>query len=555
MVHSDFVTSASRESVIDCPWNLKLCEGIAATFVSAVTGTFTKPDHPCKHSWLDWLPKSGMERPWRTLYTSIIERLTVEPVAQTWERGQFKAPKLLRVVVPSARHRGKPILPDLPDELYLASEYTEHHVSRLKELRIDNISWNDAVDRLQADLLQPGSRLRTTPCKDSWHEAFADLFAPAFASDNKSMIATVRRIRNLAIIPLINGKQWSGAPEGVFGNVQKVYFAYTGSTPIPETISLRLLDRSASQNIKRRAFYKALGVEDCEKEMVFSKIRERHRTRPQYFDTIADLQYMYHQRYDSDDLKSWVWAPLQSGTATKAANKVFYLPSDGEFDMYQLVPLADRCYLSKILYDSEPPDVRVNEESWQKWLTRVFSATSHPLLIGNPSSSGNGHDLSPSLVIVLQDNPAKFLGTLRAHWSLYQRQAHLVAWDLRTRKVPCRSKSLLPLESTYLPTSEIINELARLGVKQSAIDLLDVSTGTLDEADYKSWRFLEDYGVDSKPGLHFYKNVICSKAGRNTDVEVGIIADIYQHMVRLVTIEDYDALRSANVFAYFEHTG
>lgn len=484
-----------------------------------------------------------MERPWGSLYTTIVEMLSTQPVARTWESLQWKAPGQLRIVVPCAIHRGLPILPDLQDEIYLAPGYTARHVSRLRELKAADISWDELVDRLQGDLLRPGSRLKTTLAADSWHEAFADLFLRIFETDVTTMVRTKQRIRKLGIIPLINGRQWTGAPGSSVGGSEKVYFSYTDQTPIPDLFNLRLLERSASQNLTRKAFYKALGVEECTRGTVFAKIQERHQTQPQACDTIDDFQYLYHQCYESDDLKSWIWAPLTTGTTIKAASKIFYLPTNGEFDMYQLLPSSNRCYLSKKLYDIEPSDILVNKESWRDWLARILSARSYPLLIGGPLGERNVYELSSSLQAVLKHIPAKFLGTLRAHWRIYQTLVHLVEDDLRSRLVPCMSGTSALLELAYLPTIDIMNEISRLGIEVDTVQLLSVTEGTLDEATYRSWKFLEDFGVTSRPNLMFYKVAIESKAGQTVDVDINVVADIYLQMVRMATIEDHDHLR------------
>lgn len=440
-------------------------------------------------------------------------------------------------------HHGLPILPDLEDEIFLAPGYTTRQVSRLRELGATNLYWDELIDRLQADLLRPGSRLKTTLATDPWHEAFAGLFLKIFETDETAMNRIKQRIRRLGIIPLLNGMQWTGAPGAGMGGSEKVYFSYTDQTPIPDLFNMRLLDRSASRNTRRRAFYKALGVEECTRSTVFAKIKESHQSQPPACDAIADLQYLYHQRYESDDLKSWIWAPLTTGSAIKAANKIFYLPTNGEFDMYQLVPSSNRCFLSKTLYDIEPSDVLVNNESWRNWLARSFLAQSHPLLIGGPSLNWNGHELSPSLQYVLKHIPAKFLGTLRAHWQIYQIRAHLVEKPLRACHVPCMSGTSAPLALAYLPTIDIMNEISRLGIEVDAVQLLSVTEGTLDEATYRSWKFLEDFGVTSRPNLKFYELAIESKAKQTTNVDVNVIADIYLQMVRMATIEDHDHFR------------
>jgi hypothetical protein len=73
--------------------------------------------------------------------------------------------------------------------------------------------------------------------------------------------------------------------------------------------------------------------------------------------------------------------------------------------------------------------------------------------------------------------------------------------------------------------------------------LLKVTDGTLDETGYRSWRFLEDFGVASKPDLEFYRKAIEDKSIQYIISDVDPVMKIYQCMARLATIEDYDDLR------------
>jgi len=222
-------------------------------------------------------------------------------------RRQFKSLLQVRDVPPAALHQGKPILPDLADDVYLASEYTFRHKQRLEELGLKRLAWSEVLDRLHADLVNGQSKLRTKDSADPWHEAFARLIITPLRARNSSLVTIRDRIKKLALIPLIGGNQWTGAPNTSLGGSKEIYFAFTGTTPIPKNLSLRLLDKTASQNQTRRLFYKALGVKDCPKETVFAMIKLRHSTVPFSDGFVDDLRYMYHQEYDLDDIKSWVY--------------------------------------------------------------------------------------------------------------------------------------------------------------------------------------------------------------------------------------------------------
>jgi hypothetical protein len=553
LIHSDFVTSASREGVDDCPWNEAICTGIAETFVSAVVNTFAKPNHPLRHSWLEYLPEAMVDRPWKSLYTLIIDSLATKPVAQTREQGMFKAPSQLRTLSRSMMYNEEPILPDLPGEIYLAPDYTLKHEKRLEELGVQSINRDQLIDRLQADLLRPQSKTKTTTATDPWHEAFASMFLPILA-DSEDFAAGLQqhRLKLLPIIPLIGNNQWTVAPSVSSGGSDQVYFAVTGLTPIPETISLRLLDQTASKNLKRKAFYTALGVKECPKETVFTKIEATHRGICTPYGIIDQLRYMFHQGYNPEGVKFWVRVPVTSGETIKALSHEIFFPSDGQFDMYQLVPQKSQAmyvFLSEALFDAELSTVRVDNETWREWLARATESRYYPRLKG--ASYFNGDiPLSSAMEAVLKHSPTKFLDMLRAHWDTYREDAVSVQKALRNCAVPCQSGSSNPLHSTYLPTFDILIEASRLKIDKNALPLLNLEDGTPEKPTYtlwkildQSWTFLEDFGAKSEPDLEFYGLAIKARSTAAKNPNLKEVAEIYKCMANLGTTQSYNAFQ------------
>jgi hypothetical protein len=504
-----------------------------------VSETFAKPDHHLRYSWLDYLPTKSTEHPWRSLYPNIVNALQTTAVVETLERKQLKVPTQVRDLLPCTLHLGQPIFRDLADEMYISRDYTPRQRIRLQELGLQYMNWSEIVDRLQADLVHLVSRTKTKKPTYTWHVSFAKLFLRAFTS-SKEFLTIQQRIRQLALIPLSTPYQWTGAPGATCGGSNKVYFACTGSTAIPETLSLRLLDRNASSNVTRRKFYRALGVEECSKETVFDAIKSAHRAQL-LRDPVDHLQFLYHQGYELEDSQSWVQISLTTGKIVQASSVDLYLPSDAEFDMFRLVPPDARFqFLSKATFNAEQPNVRVNDEDWKTWLARITGARYHPPL---SSTSMGHHTLASALKAVLKYNPAEFLNTLRAHWDEYQSDAHLVGQELRQCFVPCKSGFAKRLGTTYLLTPEIALGFESIGVSQNALPILSVSDEVLDEVTYRSWKFLEEFGVSSKPNLAFYIKAIKTKAGDEKGTDLDRIAEIYRCIARLATIQDYDNLR------------
>lgn len=137
-----------------------------------------------------------MEHVWKRLHKTVLSLLTMEPVVQTRKRRHFKLASQLRIMPSKTLHLGHPILPDLPNEMYLTAEYTVENIERLKELGLGAIGWKELISLLQADLVNPKSRLKTTDPTDTWHESFADLFKMALKEPESTYVNEAKqRIR------------------------------------------------------------------------------------------------------------------------------------------------------------------------------------------------------------------------------------------------------------------------------------------------------------------------------------------------------------------------
>ena len=214
-----------------------------------------------------------MERPWKRLYQDIIGALRTMPVLETWEQRNFKSPSELKRLPAVFLCQGEPMFQDLQEEVYLASEYNFVDAGRLRDLDIQTLSWSHILTRLQADLTRGTSRIRTRERNSPWYEAFAELMENGIKLKNIS-----KRLKTLALICLNKPNQWTGAPGESKGGLRRIYFPTTESIPIPNDIGLHLADDVASSNKKVKAFYEAMGVEVCPKEVVFAAFMINRRS-------------------------------------------------------------------------------------------------------------------------------------------------------------------------------------------------------------------------------------------------------------------------------------
>lgn len=485
-----------------------------------------------------------MEHLWQPLYQSIQGLLRTMPIIQTWEQRRFKKPSEVFRLLPVAIHEGAPLFRDLSEEIYLAPEYDSKHFDTLKNIGTANIHWDLFIDRLQQDLVRSDSYLKTKAYSDLWHQSCATSLLAVFNPRFRSREA---RIKRLAIIPLIGGNKWTGAPHTGSGSLSKLYFPTTEGVDIPEDVSLHLVERKACLNSKRKALYEALGVEECPRETVFTAIENFHKSHPKTISYASHFQYLFHFHSQPELLRPWIYVPIHCGYL-KPIPEALYFPSEQEYDTEELLPETvsgkDKTaqLLRKDFVAMVGPSVRYQNLSWKEWLERATGARYHPPLV-EKAPGVLRYKVSKVLRAVLEQNSQKFVGTMRAHWAEYKSDVHHVKSELRECKVPCNSGELFPLQSTYLPTPQVVSKLSSLGV-ESGFPLLKVPQ-PIDESNQIEWRFLEELGVHFAIDLNFYE-VALSKIvqligqGRMAPERA---KQLYINMTEVVTMQDSERLR------------
>jgi hypothetical protein len=484
-----------------------------------------------------------MEKPWNTMYGSIAKSIKAISVFQTWEQRRFRKPTELRLLPDFCLHDGHPILKDMPDEVYLAPDYLRFASTKiLQDLGIQNVYWDDILLRIRTDVTTPSSRIKSQSLDSPWFEAFAGLCTPLLESSQMSDLRNL--LKKQPLIPLSSPNQWTGAPGMRQGGLPNIYFPCTDTISIPKDIGLYLLNQDALAKPKVKRFFAALGVEDCPKELVFAKIRKAHSSKQEGYDFGSHLRYMFHNHDTPSDLRTWLLVPTDIGP--KDSGWKFYFSSDAPYDMEKLLSREIRLE-NKTKYgvvpadvlDLEPNDVSVKGRTWKTWLQEATGALYYPALVRKIHSETT---LSRGLAYVLDFNPEKFLGTLKAHWSGYQHDVSRVKSTLMECEVPCRSGHNVSLCETYLPTLAVLGKLQELSVSDASVSVLYIPDGDLDDDLHREWRFLEDFGVRSEPDLRFYKSVLLIMSSAK-DIGTRQTCSLYASIAKLATLGDHSELR------------
>lgn len=489
-----------------------------------------------------------MGRLWEPLYPSIKKLLGRSRVLRTWEKQSAKEPSQLRYVMPMSRYGGRPILKDLPDEVYLAPNYNYKHRAALEGLGVKNLDWDMKLDRLRADLVNPRSELKTRLPHDGWHEALAKMLLPTFESSN--LLRVANNIKRLAIIPLIgkNGvSRWTGAPGISAGGLDDIYFPSTESVPIPEDISLHLVERTAASGTNRKKLYSAMGVKDCLKQTVISHIQKSHRLvarpGPSIHDPISHFVYLYNFHPSPESIKEWVQVPVE-GDELRSTSKPLFFPSENEYDTQQLLPKEMRgqatdvaAFIIQSLLDAVPPDTRRKGLSWMEWLQKATGARFFPPL----TDTTRERSLSDTLFAVYKNNSTKFIGTLQAHWNEYSRTVYRVSSDLKALPVACESGEKISMESTYLPTPEIKAKLKQWNI-QFLFPLIKLPI-VLDSTNHREWVFLKELGVKASMDLEFFKIALTMLSHLIVYPNLNTVRQVYVLIAQHATMQHREDLK------------
>jgi hypothetical protein len=488
-----------------------------------------------------------MEHLWKPLYPKIRELLKDLPILQTWKGRIFKRPSELRYLTPDTLHRGAPIFDDLLNERYLAPEYGERN-KVLEEFGVQKIRWSDLLDRLEADLKNSHSKMRSLAPDDEWHVSCAALLLSGLEFEGIRQM-----IKRMAIIPLpgsSGGSQWHTAPTTKFGGLCMIYFPSTDGVPIPENLSLSLVEARAASIPKRAALFRKLGVQDCPRQTVIDKIRytQEHLSEGANHWNVppSHLRYLFHFHTNPESLRTWLVVPTEAGYLRKASHQLYFL-SDDIYHTQRL--LAKGCetkengpatFIRRNVVEFESPDVRRQNLSWIEWLKRATGARYFPPLVEDLSAS----ELSPVMLAVLKKSTRAFVGLLQAYWNAeYESTILELPWissRLGNCRVFCESKEVLQLRSTFLPSNEIKAKAGELGVENEFPFLM--LPVTLTRTNYRNWQFLEDLGVGHKVDLRFYKLVL-EKMKSSDNVAPEKVADVYRCMAKIVQLEEQENLR------------
>ena len=321
MIHSDFVTKAYGQGVMDCPRNEAIFDEAALGFVDAVVQF-------CQHStlqyqWMRYLPKASILDgfSWK-LRSKIEELLQKTPVLRPHNHGPLSLISELRILPDEFKDAfSEPLFPDSPKGTYIAKGYqVGDDMSSLISLGLKTLELVDVMERLQQDLKSPSSIYKAKETIKDWHTRVAKYLMTAFNGD------CIPHVKKMKFIPLENG-EFTSVSEG------PVYFPNSDGHPIPTDLGLRLVKPEAIEdNTWRKTLFTALGVTEVStqqvRKLIFEKYKsEASREKITVYQSVAHLRFLYWTHQDSlprpkitgfGTLSGFGAATVGSGTAAAA---------------------------------------------------------------------------------------------------------------------------------------------------------------------------------------------------------------------------------------------
>ena len=565
-IQSNFILQASREDIVHSPRNFAIREGVAEAFRDAVL-QFCQQPNALRYQWINYLPRATISDSfWADLLSKFIAYLKVAPILLSRSERYWKLPSQLKWVPPIFEdEHGVPLFDDLPNELYLSPIYKAGDKTILGTLGVKNLTMEDMLPRITADLLSLKSRYKSSTTEESWHERTAELLIRLFEKDQP----TKSKVRSLPLIPLITGEWVSiSAQEATisFGTIRRhgIYYPKSEETGIwlPTDIGLSLLDPKACNNASRKTLFSKLGVKYCDPGEVIQRITNCYSkwNNVNLTSSVAHMRYLYwHLPKDQESLDVRIYLKDQAdlpvyrrfvtlGNPDLIVDDI-YLETEQDYGVKSILtqvtdgkkPIAPRFpvhFINKAYLDAVPPEQCLFKLSWIEWLKRVAGVRSVPRLV----DSKDPLKLSRIFQHIVSNQPNKLVGTLKTYWTDYQDlMKDEIIKALSEAKVRCENVGDTPLWETYLPTAQLKQRTSDLGLSLT-VPFIKIPYAL--SHDLVDWQFLKLFHVGCEADLGFYLDALHFFDSDFMEVkEIESLLAVYSEIERHSKVDEYDRVR------------
>ncbi|GLA56281.1 hypothetical protein AnigIFM63604_007225, partial [Aspergillus niger] len=545
LIHSDFVTDASRQDIVrSSARNRELRTEIASAFNTAV---LEMCKHPLlRYTWMRYLPQRDghhWDPFWVELLDEIKSRLISSPILQSRTSGSWFPIEQMRSLRDFLLDKsGDPLFPDLPREEYLSSHYLKKDIARLNEYGLEAMWMPAVIERARLDLELPQSKMKNTETSEDWHSRAATVLSKSF---RMGWTHRIRETKSMPLIPLTTG-QWV--------SIQKraVYFSSIQGIEIPSDLGIGLVTPGSMSNPQRKQLFEDLGVEEASVDFVRKLIKEKYSTHgisavPVSREHLLFLYLTECLAFPSSEAllmnlfegKGLAFSDHKCETRHPKVDAVYFLNEDPYGAKAFLEPIQggapglDVSFINEH-YLRDPPLCPPNEQrTWIEWLKQVFYVR-ETLSIIEPRQSMSKARLGRECLYVAQHRPEKFMGLLLNCWKLdgprVIQQPELVK-KIRNIDVLCENGKRLPLYDTYIPTPERRATVSRFMRNEEYFPWLKLDQPMGEGSLTQQWAALTkalDFG-HPKSQVHFYLHILdCLDAALGgEDTDISSMFDLY----------------------------
>lgn len=551
VIQADFVLPANRQAVSDNPWNRALRNSVAHLFADTI-GKLAMERGQLGFRWSAYIPVQPTSGFWQPLQGLITKYLAPLQVFHSICGGLYAADEV-RIVPADFKHDNAPLLPSTSKRCwrFLSVEYIKSQISTLKLLGIRVATYREGLDLVDDALSNPeGSKLRTVPLQDEWHDVFLEFIRRAM-DIHGSIYET--EIKKKKIIPVRVGseREW-------YNPSQTIYFPIivdegAGSDRVqiemPIDLDLVVLHPEAARDSARHKVYQSLGVGTCSPSTLCDAILTYQSTGGTKTTSalLGCLQLLFwfsnsHKSSPFDGPPSLV--ARRSGGGYVATSKLF-MRSQQPYHAERLLRLPDNpkhnCHFLDESYQTSSVATRSrNNLTWEQWLCQVARVRWFPPL-------NNGDELHWMIETIRTENPQIFVPFLQHYWSQEYGYVCIVRGKIKTAlmeaKVLCQNGQYEGLHKTWFPSNSIISTAQYYGI-DSKLPILQLPEST---ADYliSQWSCLSDLDVRSVVALSFYKealSLLCA-TGQAPPVSVERLSNLYGNMGGRTTLADRVTLK------------
>ena len=511
-----------------------------------------------------YLPSKIVSEPfWAQLLPKIATLLEKTRVLRPWSGGPLRSlSELKRVPAYFLDEAGDPMFEDMTKEIYLSAGYRDTDFQLLEGLGVEELSFENILTRIRADLKDPNSRWRSSGTSDDWITRSSSMLLRPFSTTKNN--AEAAQVRALPLIPLYDGS-WVSSDTG------SVFRSHNDGIQVPTDLGLRLIDRRARRTPARIDLFKELGLRFCYPEKVIALILEKYNAWndiPLHC-SVSHIRYLYwHLPENQPNLPRTVYLRDQelrptyrkfvTPWAQTAIQDDLYFETDDEYGPGQLskalpqssdgttisAPGFPLHYINSAYLTAGTPVRYHRKLTWEEWLHSCADVRRVPRLSWPPTHY-RVSELSELFIYIIESRSEKLVGTLKAYWSSYEAlMTPEIVSTLSKAVVPCENGESRTLQDTILPLPSLRHISRTRGIPQS-FPFLRLSF-ELKEGEKHDWTFLELFGVICRQSISFHLECLRHLVRANQESE-DISSRSLSHL-----IEIYEAIEENSSDSSYE---